>query len=85
MLFSLGFPPQTVAAGVGLVWSAKTWGNTRLHFCQLCGHHSTNENDVARHVRIHPGVKPYNCEECGRSFCQKAHLTRHRISHRKIS
>uniref|UniRef100_A0A8D1M7D2 Zinc finger protein 510 n=1 Tax=Sus scrofa TaxID=9823 RepID=A0A8D1M7D2_PIG len=33
------------------------------------------------HQRTHAEVKPYKCNECGKSFCQKGHLIQHQRTH----
>ena len=33
------------------------------------------------HVRIHTGVKPFECEICQRSFAQKGNLNKHKKLH----
>uniref|UniRef100_A0A8C8Z7I0 Zinc finger protein 510 n=1 Tax=Prolemur simus TaxID=1328070 RepID=A0A8C8Z7I0_PROSS len=33
------------------------------------------------HQRTHSQVKPYKCNECGKSFCQKGHLIQHQRTH----
>ncbi|CAG0900451.1 unnamed protein product [Darwinula stevensoni] len=74
-------PLQTIEGVSPLVWTGKTRDAARLHFCGRCGYRAPARTKLVRHVRMHTGERPYTCGECGRSFCQKAHLTRHRIGH----
>ncbi|CAG0890924.1 unnamed protein product [Darwinula stevensoni] len=77
--------PATLKAEMQFIWSGKTWNDMRLHLCGVCGYRSPNKTHVMYHIHTHTGARPYHCQECGRSFSQKAHLNRHKISHLNIS
>lgn len=49
----------------------------RQFICSVCGNDFVRQHDLKRHMKIHSGVKPYNCP-CGRTFCRQDALTRHR-------
>ncbi|XP_030050077.1 zinc finger protein 184-like [Microcaecilia unicolor] len=42
-----------------------------------------NKGTLTMHWRIHTGVKPFTCLECGKSFCLKQDLTKHQRIHTK--
>uniref|UniRef100_K7FEQ5 Uncharacterized protein n=1 Tax=Pelodiscus sinensis TaxID=13735 RepID=K7FEQ5_PELSI len=45
--------------------------------CPDCGRSFTFHSTLSKHQHIHTGARPYPCAECGKSFRQKGHLTRH--------
>ncbi|KFM77828.1 Zinc finger and BTB domain-containing protein 8B, partial [Stegodyphus mimosarum] len=48
-----------------------------LYHCLFCKYTSRYLTNVRRHVLIHTGQKPYQCEICGLKFRQKEHLKGH--------
>lgn len=40
--------------------------------CGVCQREFDKRCNLKDHLRIHSGVKPFSCDECGKSFKQKA-------------
>ena len=49
--------------------------------CKYCSKKFLKPSQVARHERIHTGVRPYKCQDCGRAFTQKQSMESHSLKH----
>ncbi|EEC13276.1 zinc finger, C2H2 type, putative, partial [Ixodes scapularis] len=49
--------------------------------CAVCGKAFARNSDRNRHVKIHTGVRPFQCDVCSRKFRQSWHLQYHRSTH----
>ncbi|CAN8007941.1 unnamed protein product [Ixodes pacificus] len=49
--------------------------------CTFCGVPFLNNGQLAGHIRIHTGDRPYKCGACSRAFARNEELTRHRRIH----
>ncbi|GMM31292.1 transcriptional regulator [Martiniozyma asiatica (nom. inval.)] len=60
-------------------------GNARKHICKTCGRGFTTSGHLARHNRIHTGVKNHVCphEECGARFSRQDNCMQHYKTHFK--
>ena len=55
----------------------------RPHGCPVaeCDRRFSRSDELARHIRIHTGQKPFKCRICGRCFSRSDHLTTHVRTH----
>lgn len=49
--------------------------------CHICGK-EINKEYLKYHMKIHEGIKPFECDFCSFSFVSKASLSRHMCRHR---
>lgn len=46
-----------------------------------CKYSTSKKNQLTTHSKTHNGVRPHNCNVCGRGFMEKSHLVRHERIH----
>ena len=49
----------------------------KVYICTNCSKMFPTPAMLRRHEMIHTGERPYRCEQCGKTFQQKVHLTGH--------
>ncbi|CAI2362502.1 unnamed protein product [Moneuplotes crassus] len=63
--------------------------NKKRYFEFICKFNGTCNTKYRRswnfldHCRSHYGIRPYQCDECDRSFTQKGNLKKHKLTHRR--
>ncbi|XP_041131121.1 zinc finger protein 91-like [Polyodon spathula] len=55
------------------------------HQCTVCLKCFNSPSKLNRHSLIHTDQRPFNCQECGKTFRQLAHLKVHKETHRNIN
>jgi hypothetical protein len=60
-----------------------TWKMKYTYRCKYndCNRYFTKGWNILDHVRMHEGLRPYQCEFCERSFTQRCNLKKHRRRH----
>ena len=53
----------------------------KIIFCPKCDWSTKSNEDYARHLNQHNGVRPFTCEVCGSSFTSKTYLKVHSTVH----
>lgn len=53
----------------------------KSYVCKFCAKDCFTKWRLARHERTHTGVKPFQCNECGRAFGDKSNLVQHSKVH----
>lgn len=76
--------PQLGATPAQELYTAS--GNMRKHLCKVCGKGFTTSGHLARHNRIHTGVKNHTCSYpgCGAKFSRHDNCMQHYKTHLKV-
>ena len=56
-------------------------GMRKAHACTICPKSFDWPSHLENHMRVHTGVKPFECEQCGKTFALKGNLKQHSLTH----
>lgn len=49
--------------------------------CPVCPYSTPLPGNLKRHIILHKGERPYECNICGKKYTLKQHLKRHYVVH----
>ena len=50
---------------------------TETHVCELCGKSYNNPQNLVYHMKVHSGIKEFQCHYCGQEFFSKSCMQLH--------
>ena len=58
---------------------------TRKYCCNVCPYKSNQRTSIVRHLRLHPGYKPFQCKICFKNYSFSSALKKHKSIHSEKS
>jgi hypothetical protein len=58
-------------------WETYADFTCRKHVCHVCSKRFVRPAELARHIRVHTGERPYSCSKCPRTFKHNFEMKKH--------
>ena len=56
-------------------------GKFKCPYTDICSHVTKYRHNLAKHIRIHTGEKPFACDICGQGFTDESNCKKHMLTH----